>query len=75
MGAEAQSARMDFHVMSGPHKGETIHGTPGITELRVPHPDRPDVHCRYSVNDGDSSITGLPDAVQVHYVGDVEGAK
>ncbi|MFK8910646.1 hypothetical protein [Streptomyces sp. YS-3] len=61
---------MDY-VMSGPHKGQAIPGTEGIGELQIPHPDRPGVLCRYSTNDGDGPITGLPGAVQVHYVGDV----
>lgn len=62
---------MEFHIMSGPHQGRSVEGTPGITELRLPDFDRPGVHCRYSINDGDGPITGLPGAVQLHYVGDV----
>ncbi|MEU0087786.1 hypothetical protein [Streptomyces sp. NPDC006274] len=62
---------MNLHIMSGPHKGQTIDATPGPTEFRLPHPERPGVHCRYSINDGDGPIGGPPSGVQLHYVGDI----
>ncbi|MFF3243362.1 hypothetical protein ACFYWY_06435 [Streptomyces sp. NPDC002870] len=60
---------MKLHIMSGPHQGQTIDSTEHSTEYRWPHPDRPGVDCRYSINDWDGPINGLPGAVQLHYVG------
>ncbi|MFI1701967.1 hypothetical protein ACH419_39305 [Streptomyces bobili] len=65
---------MSLHIMSGPHQGETIEASPGPTEFRLPHPDQPGVHCRYSINDGDAAVSGLPGAVQLHYIGDIAAA-
>lgn len=62
-----------LHVMSGPHQGQTWDGTPGTDiEFRYPHPDRPGVLCRYRINDSDGPVNGLPEAVQLHYIGDTE---
>ncbi|MCI3271405.1 hypothetical protein [Streptomyces cylindrosporus] len=57
--------------MSGPHQGQTLEATAGPTEFHLPHPTEPGIHCRYSINDGDGPINGLPDTVQLHYVGDI----
>ncbi|MFE5898034.1 hypothetical protein ACFQ67_11515 [Streptomyces sp. NPDC056488] len=62
---------MELHVMSGPHQGETWTTTHLDVELRRAHPTRPDVVCRYTMLDGDGPIAGLPDARQLHYIGDV----
>ncbi|MET7715508.1 hypothetical protein [Streptomyces sp. NPDC005407] len=62
---------MKLHIMSGPHQGQTIDSTERFTEYQLPHPDRTGIHCRYSINDADGPIAGLPGAVQLHYVGDI----
>ncbi len=64
---------MRYYVMSGPHQGLSGTFTPVDGEIRIPHPARPGLHCRYQTNSTDSMIEqdGFEPGIQVHYVGDL----
>jgi hypothetical protein len=59
-------------IMSGPHQGQALElsDISGI-EVRMHHPTRTGVDCRYCRNDGDGPIHGAPGAIQLHYIGDI----